>query len=161
MEARKKEITVYVSTDNKEFNSEKDCKQWEQHLVLDELHKKLIECDFHGRCKIKPYFHNSDIKFIGGKYTSKDLASNNSYLLMGGRMGNGDDRVRYKLRGSTIVMIKYSTDDNEQEFLCSIPSSWIKLNLEELKSEVDNFITNRKIFKKVVNTTSTVSYIEV
>ena len=158
MEARKKEITVYVSTDNKEFNSEKECKKWEQHIVLDELHKKLIECDFHSRCKIRPYFHNSDIKFIGGKYTSKDLASNNSYLLMGGRMGNGDDRVRYKLRGSTIVMIKYS--NNEQEHLCSIPSDWIKLNIEELKLDVDRFITDRKVFKKVVNTTSTVSYVE-
>ena len=79
---------------------------------------------------------------------------------MGGRMGNGDDRVRYKLRGSTIVMIKYSTDDSQQEHLCSIPSDWIKLNIEELKLEVDRFITDRKIFKKVVNTTSTVSYVE-
>ena len=161
MEARKKEVTVYVSTDNKEFNSENECKKWEDHLVLDELHKKLIECDFHSRCKIRPYFHNNDIKFIGDKYTSKDLAINNSYLLMGGRMGNGDDRVRYKLRGSIIVMLKYSTDDNEQEYLCSIPSDWVKLNIEELKVEVDNFIAKRKIFKKVVNTTSSVSYVEV
>lgn len=161
MEARKKEVTVYVSTDNKEFQSEKDCKKWEEHLVLNELHKKLIECDFHSRCKIRPYFHNVDIKFIGGKHTSKDLANNNSYLLMGGRMGNGDDRVRYKLRGSTIVMIKYSTDDNEQGYLCSIPSSWIKLNIEELRFKVDEFISKRKVFKKVVNTTSTVSYVEV
>lgn len=161
MEAKKKEITVYVSADNKEFNSEKECKKWEQHLVLDKLHKKLIECDFHSRCKIRPYFHNTYINFIGDKYTSKDLASNNSYLLMSGRMSNGDDRVRYKLRGSTIVIIKYSTDDNKQEYLCSIPSSWVKLNIEELKFEVDNFISKRKVFKKVVNTTSTVSYIEV
>lgn len=161
MEVRKKEITVYVSTDNKEFNSENDCKKWEQHLILEELHKKLILCDFHSRCKIKPYYHNYDIKFIGGKHTSKDLASNNSYLLVGGRMGNGDDRVRYKLRGSTIVMIKYSTDDNEQEFLCSIPSGWIELNIEQLRIEVDKFIENRKIFKKVVNTTSIISYVEV
>lgn len=161
MEAIKKEITVYVSTDNKEFTSEKDCKKWEHHLVLDELHKKLIECDFHIRCKIKPYFHNSDIKFIGGKYISKDLASNNSYLLMGGRMGNGDDRVRYKLRGSRILMIKYSTDSNEQEFMCSIPSNWIELDIEQLRIEVDKFIENRKVFKKVVNTTTTVSYVEV
>lgn len=161
MEARKKEVTVYVSTDKREFNSEKECKEWEQHLVLDELHNKLIECDFHSRCKIRPYFHNTDIKFIGGKYTLKELASNNSYLLMGGRMGNGDDRVRYELRGSTIVMIKYSTDNNEQEYLCSIPSSWIKLSIEYLKSEVNDFISKRKIFKKEVNTTSTVSYVEV
>lgn len=76
-------------------------------------------------------------------------------------MGNGDDRVRYKLRGSTIVMIKYSTDDNEQEYLCSIPSSWVKLSIEDLKIEVDTFISNRKVFKKVVNTTSSVSYVEV
>ena len=80
---------------------------------------------------------------------------------MGGRMGNGDDRVRYKLRGSTIVMIKYSTDGNKQEFLCSIPSSWIDLKIEDLKIEVDKYIVNRKVFKKVVNTTSTVSYVEV
>lgn len=161
MKAMKKEITVYVSTDNEEFNSETECKEWEQYLVLDGLHKKLIECDFHSRCKIKPYFHNADIKFIGGKDTSKDLSSNISYLLMGGRMGNGDDRVRYKLRGSTIVMIKYSTHDNEQEFLCSISSNWIDLKFEDLKIEVDKFIENRKVFEKVINTTSTVSYIEV
>lgn len=160
MEARKKEITVYVSNDNKEFRTEKECKKWEQHLVLDGLHKKLIECDFHSRCKIRPYFHNSDIKFIGGKWTSKDLGTNNSYLLMGGRMGNGDDRVRYKLRGSTIIMLKYSTDDSEQEFLCSIPSNWIDLDITSLKIEVDKYIINRKIFKKVVNTTSTISYVE-
>jgi hypothetical protein len=144
-----------------DYPSESDCKKREQHLILDELHKKLILCDFHSRCKIRPYYHNFDIKFIGGKYISKDLASNNSYLLMDGRMGNGDDRVRYKLRGSTIVMIKYSTDDNEQEFLCSIPSSWIGLNIEQLRIEVDKFIENRKVFKKVVNTTSTISYVEV
>ena len=80
---------------------------------------------------------------------------------MGGRMGNGDDRVRYKLRGSTIVMIKYSTDDNEQEYLCSIPSDWLKLNIEQLRIEVDKFIEDRKIFKKIIKTTSTVSYVEV
>ncbi len=80
---------------------------------------------------------------------------------MGGRMGNGDDRVRYKLRGSTIVMLKYSTDGNEQEFLCSIPSNWIDLKVEDLKIEVDKFLESRKVFRKVINMTSTVSYVEV
>lgn len=143
MKIKKKEITVYVSSDDKEFTSEKDCMIWEKHLALNKLHKKLLECDFHCRCKIKPYFHNIDIKFIGSQYTSKELSNNNSYLLMGGRMGNGDDRVRYKLKGSKITMIKYSTDDTEQEFLCSIPSSWINLPIDVLKIEVDKFIENR------------------
>lgn len=130
MKTKKKEITVYVSDDNKEFMSEMECKEWDKHLVLDKLHKKLIECNFHSRCKIRPYFHNKD-------------------------------RVRYKLRGSTIVMLKYSTDSDEQEFLCSIPSNWINLNIEDLKIEVNKFIKNRKVYQKVVNTTSTVSHIEV
>ena len=161
MKQIKKEIDVYISEDGKEFYCPKECKKWEEHVVLDQLHKNLIECNFHGRCKIRPYYHNVDIKHIGGRFTEKNLASDNSYMLMGGRMGNGDDRVRYKLHGSTIVMIKYSTDDNKQEFLCSIPSSWIKLKIEDLQIEVDKFIENRKVYKKVVSTTTTVSYEEI
>lgn len=145
MEAIKKEVTVYVSTDNKEFSSASECKKWETHLKLSKLHQNLLMCDFHSRCVIVPYFHNSTIMFIGNKHTSKDLAPNNSYLLMGGRMGNGDDRVRYKLRGSTIAMLRYSTDSIEQTFLCSIPSKWIDLSIDDLKTEVDKFVAKRNI----------------
>jgi hypothetical protein len=161
MEKRIKQITLYVSNDNKEFLSEKDCKLWEQHLKLDQLHKNLIQCDFHGRCKIRPYYHNTEIKFIGGRNTSKDLSSDNSYILMHGRMGNGNDMVRYKIHGSTIVMLKYSTDSNDQEFLCSIPSSWIDIPVDNLKTEVDKFLENRKIFKKVITNTQLISYMEI
>lgn len=161
MEIRKKEITVYISKDEKEFHSESSCKEWEEHLVLDQLHKNLLKCNFHPRCKIQPYFHNSQIKFIGSTMTDLNLARNNSYRLVMGRMGNGDDRVRYKMHGSTIVMIKYYTDDNEQDFLCSIPSKWIDLPIDELQIEVDDFISKRKLYRKVVTNTSTVTYEEI
>lgn len=161
MEAIKKQITVYVSTDGKEFDSTSDCKKWEKHLRLDAFHKKLLACNFHARCKIEPYFHNVEIKFMGTAHTSPNLSNNNSYCLMGGRMGNGDDRIRYKLRGGTIAFIRYSTDDNEQKYICSIPSEWMNLDMENLQQQVDKFIEERKIFKKVVDTTQTINYVEV
>lgn len=147
---KEKTITVYVSEDGKEFTQSDKCKQWEQHLKLNQLHQKLIECNFHDTCRIRPYFHNTKIKFIGRagsiwNTTAKKLTTNNSYLLMNGRMGNGDDRVRYKFHGSTIVMLKYSTDADwsDQEYLCSLPSSWIDLPIKNLKQEVKKFITHR------------------
>lgn len=161
MEIKKKEIIVYVSKDQKNFLSESDCKEWEQHLVFDQLHKNLLKCDFHPRCKIQPYFHNSEIKFIGGTMTDINLDINNSYLLVRGRMGNGDDRVRYKSHGSKIVMLKHYTDDNEEEYLCSIPTKWIDLSVDELQIEVDEYIRNRKLYRKVVTNTSTITYEEI
>jgi hypothetical protein len=161
MEIRKKEITVYVSKDGIEFLTETKCKKWEKHLVLDQLHKNLIKCNFHSRCKIQPYFHNYDVKFIGSSMTQKDLDKDNSYRLVMGRMGNGDDRVKYRFHGSTITMIKYYTHDDEQDFLCSIPANWVHLYVEALQIEVDEFIQNRKLYRKVVNNTSTITYEEI
>lgn len=161
MKTETKQITIYIANDNKEFSTENECLKWEIHLRLDQFHKNLLLCNFHPRCKIIPYYHNRDISAIGNEYTDKNLSPNNSYLLMGGRMGNGDDRVRYKLHGSTITLLRYSTDDNEQKFICSLPTKWMDLSLDDLQIEVDKFVGERKVFRPIVSYTQTITYVEV
>lgn len=176
MEAIEKTITVFRSIDGVEFLKEEECikhenmflrkkKEQESYSLINELHKKLLLCDFHGRYKIIPYFHNREIKFIGGKYTENKLSKDYSYMLMGGRMGNGDDRVRYKIRSDkSILLLKYNTDDSDfdkQEYFGKIPYFWINLSQEDLQKEVDEYISKRKIFVKEVSFTPSVTYKEI
>ena len=142
-----KKVTVYIAWDGAEFTSERKCKNWETHLALDALHKNLLESDFHSRYRISSYFHNRQIDFLGNGsgWYFEDLREDNSFLLMGGRMGNGDDRVRYNVsgKGQKIVLLKFDTEDStNQRYLGSLPMHWLTLPIDELRPEVDIFIKN-------------------
>ncbi len=164
MEAKIKEVTVYVSTDGKEFNTPKECKYHEAFTIIENLHKKLITCDFHSGFKIVPYFHNRDITHIGKHQGAcwVDTGLHNtdaSYVLMHGRMGNGNCRVRYKKRGDSILLIRYNTDGQTSPvYLGKIPYSWTLLEMGELQAQVDTYLANRKVFVKEVNYTTNVTY---
>jgi hypothetical protein len=161
-------ITTYIANDGSRFLNEKSCLEHESYTLLNELHQKLIECNFHRRFKIVPYFHNTEISNIGGNYAQQKLDNYQnetpSYILMRGRMGNGDDRVRYKMRGKKyILLLRYShdVDVKEQVYLGKIPYIWTTLSKDELQTEVDNYIAKRKIFVKVVTNNPIISYKEI
>jgi hypothetical protein len=161
-------VTTYIANDGSRFTTEKDCKEHENLVLLNNLHKMLIKCNFHDRFKIIPYFHNRDITTIGNGFVQEKLneyvGETPSYLLMGGRMGNGDCRVRYKIRGKKhILLLRYSHDSDipDQVYLGKIPYSWTTLSKDELQIEVDNYIANRKVFVKVVTNNPIISYKEI
>ena len=114
--------------------------------TIKKLHIDLMKCEFHKQFKIRPYLHNKNIINIHNDYANT-LNDNLSYVLMHGRMGNGNDIIRYKKRGSSIVLLKYNSESlDKQEYLGSIPYNWINLNIDELKIEVDKYTSERKVF---------------
>lgn len=166
MKNKTKIVPIYVANDGAEFDTKKECKQHELFLKLNKLHKILIQLGFYKRFKIVPYFHNVDITNIEPREFGQPLHNGKYifYTLMYGRMGNGDCRVRLKGRKNHIILLKYNTDHSELEpmkYLGKIPISWLDKEAEEIASEVEKYISERKVFVKVVNTTSTVTYKEV
>lgn len=166
MEVRTKTVQVFVSHDEEEFTSEKDCREHERDLKIKALHSKLLDCNFHKRFKIVPYFHNYEVTNLGpASYWKEELDDNLSFVLVRGRMGNGDDRVKYRKNGKNLVLIRYSLDADiaEQVYLGKIPYSWTELNQEELQVAVDEYLSKRKVYKKVVtqHITSEVKYEEI
>jgi hypothetical protein len=134
-------VTTYIANDGSRFTNEKDCKEHENLMLLNNLHKMLIKCNFH-----------NDITTIGNRFIQEELdefvGETPSYLLMGGRMGNGDCRVRYKIRGvKHILLLRYSHDVDipDQVYLGKIPYSWTTLSKDELQIEVDNYIIQRNL----------------
>lgn len=176
MKTRIKEIKVYVSKDGSEYYTEKECRENDNFIDIKKLHKKLLECNFYKRYKIVPYFHNYDVTCIEPRselkeylYDTYDKKGNTrescapSYVLVYGRMGNGNDYVRLKKRGNKIILLKWSDDSDirDVDYLGTIPSKWIDMDLEELQKEVDTFISKRKIFVKEIKTTQKITYREI
>lgn len=118
------------------------------YAKLSKLHNELIKLNFYERFKIRPFFHNKQITNI--KPSNKEIKriddNRLSYLLMTGRMGNGDTRIILKTKGNNIVLIKYHTDnelDSKPEYLGRIPMEWVYLDLDKLNIETNKFIKLR------------------
>lgn len=80
-----------------------------------------------------------------------DLDNDCSYLFVVGRMGNWNDRIKYKLHGTKIALILYNTlNDVEPNYLWSIPLSWANLDLKNLYEDVELFLSKRTLFKKII-----------
>lgn len=135
------EVITYVSKDGQEFSDRKECMQYEEYITINNLHKKLLLLNFHHRFSIQPFFHNIEINNISCQYPQENLKSDMSYLLMRGRVGNGDDRVRYKKRGEKIILLRYSTDSDQVIYLGHIPYFWVNTDL--LESYVNDYFLRR------------------
>lgn len=134
-----KVVTFYESLDGILFDSKEECVEHESNIGIQNLHNKLIECDFHQRFSIEPYFHNVLIENLG-KRVQKELDDRNSFRLMSGRMGNGDCRVRYKKRNKNIILLRYNTDNFEQEhYLGKLPIEWLDMDLTSLNVAVNDY----------------------
>lgn len=161
MKEIEKVIKFYVSEDGKEYDSKEKCLEHEKFLKIRLLHYKLNQLNFYKRFKIVPYFHNYQVTNIEpndkGFYESKNFY----YTLVSGRMGNSDDKIRFKIRGNNILLLRYNNDDQEQHYVGKIPKNWLDLTLEELSIEVEKYISNRKVFVKNVSYTPVVTYKEI
>lgn len=163
MEVKSKVITVYVSDDNIEFDTKKNCIIHDNFLKFSKLHEALIKLDFYKRFKIKPYFHNSDVTNISPR--SELIKGDNNfiyYVLVRGRMGNGNDIIRFKFRKNHILILKCDTDDvRNQEYIGKIPTTWLNKTSDEISYDVEKYLSQRKVVIKVVTNTETVTYKEV
>ena len=161
MKTQEKIIKVYVSDDGKEFESIKDCHYHENYLKLLPLHEKLVELKFYDRFKIVPYYHNFDVKVIRPKSKLMDGVYT-SFVIVYGRMGNGDCRVRLKIRGENILLIRYNTDgESKPVYLGKIPLSWCDMDDQQLEKSVEEYLSNRRIFVKKTEFTTNISYVEI
>jgi hypothetical protein len=89
-------------------------------------------------------------------------------------MGNGDCRVRLKIRGNYILLIRYNTDNETVPvYLGKIPLSWMHLAIEQqnnpfqfeevdqLKISVEKYLSERKVFVKKTTNVTTTTYEEI
>lgn len=148
---RKIKVTAFEAKDGKVFSNEYDCQKWEEHLFLDRLHRLLYSTHFLFRFRIKPYFHNRMVSRLTNRETTPPLwfdekypDDNNSYILVGGRQGNGDCRVQYKKRGNKVVLLRYNTDTFlEKKYICTIPKEWLTMDKRELQAAVNQYFIDK------------------
>lgn len=166
----------YKSFDGIKFKTEKECRDWETHIKLKDLHRKLLLCHFHSRCKVVPYeINGTTLKDINpaplDKHLhSEELNNKNVYVVYHkicyydnpnyGVIGHINQYIRelsylkplhgvtYRLRGSKVILLRCFKTHKEKPYLCTIPSKWIDLPIEELKKEVEDYLLKRKVYDR-------------
>ena len=164
----------YKSFDGIKFKTEKECKEWETHIKLKDLHKKLLLCHFHSRCKVVPYeINGTTLKDINPApfftYLHREELNNKNVYIVGYRICYYDNTdydvlgylkqsappipyyqplhgVTYRLRGGKVILLRCFKTHKEKPYLCTIPSKWIDLPIEELKKEVEVYLLKRKVY---------------
>jgi len=156
MNTIQKSVDVYCAFDGKEFSTAKACKAWEHHLILNKFHKKLMQCNFHVRCKF-PFLVGTKTAFIGHKYMSSDLQEyDNSYVANEHLIS-----VRYKIKGKNVVLLHSFGYDNNgiNEYLLKVPLMWLDLPMPMLQSEVDRFVErSNDIFESKIKYLQKIKY---
>jgi hypothetical protein len=108
--------TIYRSNDGKDFESKESCINHENKLkTLKNIFNKLVDENFFQNYKIVPFIHNVKIDNLGNPKKSDWNNKYCGYVLMGGRMGNGDTVVSFKLRNNKLLIFRWSTDDSEDK----------------------------------------------
>ena len=117
------------------------------------LHHNLNSLGFYERYKIKPYFHNRNIENImpnSSEATFTSTGKTGYYTIMRGRMGNGDCRIKLKVRGKSIILIRYSTDGGiDPKYVGSLPSEWLGISKDKLSIEVERFFNWKYVSKNL------------
>jgi len=104
---------VYKSDDGKYFTNTESCIKYETDLnKLKKVFNKLVDDNFFENYKIVPFFHNWDVTTLGKPSKSNWNDNYRGYILVHGRMSNGDTIVTFKLRKNKLLIFRYDTDDS-------------------------------------------------
>jgi hypothetical protein len=104
--------TIYESNDGKQFPNQESCIKHETELKkLKKVFNKLVDENFFENYKIIPFFHNREVTTLGKPSKSNWKDKYKGYILVHGRMGNGDTIVTFKLRKNKLLIFRYDTDD--------------------------------------------------
>ena len=132
--------TIYKSDSGKEFVCKDDCiKHENKSKKLRKIFNKLVDEKFFPNYKIKPFFHNVEISTLGNPSKSDWKEKYQGYVLMHGRMGNGNTIVSFKLRKNKLLIFRWDTDSCESEgkrYLGSITFDNRKEKLEKIIDKV-------------------------
>ncbi len=136
---------VYVAKDGKRFNDKNTCIKHENKIkYIQTIFENLVEQNFFPNYNIKPFFHNREITNLGNPKKEDWKPEYRGYVLMHGRMGNGDTIVTFKLRRNKLLIFRYDTDDEESEGKIYMGYTPVNIRLEKLKKlkEIINTKTN-------------------
>lgn len=105
--------TIYQANDGKQFSNGESCVKHETDLnKLKRVFNKLVDDNFFENYKIVPFFHNTEVTTLGKPRKSDWKDKYKGYILVHGRMGNGDTIVTFKLRKNKLLIFRYDTDDS-------------------------------------------------
>jgi hypothetical protein len=132
---------IYKSIDGKQFNDKDICVKHENKLsLIKKTFDDLVDQNFFPNYNIRPFFHNREITTLENPKKSDWKPQYRGYVLMHGRMGNGDTIITFKIRGNKLLIFRYDTDDAEKKiYMGSIP---INQRLEKLK-RIKNIINTK------------------
>lgn len=134
--------TIYVANDGKKFTNKEKCKRHENGLLkIKKIFYKLVDENFFENYKIVPFVHNHEVTNLGKPRKSDWKDHYRGYILVHGRMGNGDTIVTFKLRKNKLLIFRYDTDDyyNGKRYMGSINiENPRRLKIKKILKEVQN-----------------------
>ena len=132
-------IIIYKAFDGKEFTDKEDCLKRETYLTnLKKVFDKLVDEDFFKNYKIKPFYHNYEVTCLGSPTKDSWIPRYNGYVLVRGRMGNGDTVISFKLKRNKLLIFMWDTDDSESEGKKYMGSITLDNRKEKLKKLIKN-----------------------
>lgn len=125
---------IYKALDGREFDTEEKCIKHENKLLkLKRVFDKFVDEGVFPNYKIPTFYHNYDVSSLGKPSKSDWSYRYRGYVLVHGRMGNGDTVVSFKIRGNKLLVFRWDTDDSESEGRKYLGSIVINDRLEKIK----------------------------
>jgi len=119
----------YQTLDGKLFDTEEKAIKYEQELIkIKTYFDSNFFPNYKVNYKINSVSHNN--AHLGNPRKTDWSYINKGYTLHYGRMGNGDCRIRFKLRGNNLLILKYWTDEPEIIYLG-------KVNMNDIIMKID------------------------
>ena len=104
---------IYKALDGREFDTEEKCIKHENKLLkLKRVFDKFVDEGVFPNYKIPTFYHNYDVSSLGKPSKSDWSYRYRGYVLVHGRMGNGDTVVSFKIRGNKLLVFRWDTDDS-------------------------------------------------
>jgi len=101
----------YVSIDSRSFKNEQDCiKNDNLVLKIKMIFDKLVDDNFFENYKIPTFYHNREHSNLG-KPSKGDFGYYlRGYIIVHGKMGNGNTWITFKLRKNKLLIFKEEMD---------------------------------------------------
>jgi len=90
-------------------------KKTSKELKMKKIFDKLVDENFFENYKIVPFYHNYKVTNLGNPSKNDWIDKYQGYVLVHGRMGNGNTIVSFKLRGNKLLIFRWDTDDSESD----------------------------------------------